>query len=98
MFYDEHCTMNFPVRDNKVLLYCIVLYCIVLYCIVLYCIVLYCIVLYCIVLYCIVLYCIVLYCIVLYCIVRQSSHTLLHLLVLNVCNLATLCQVDVCVG
>ena len=61
--------MNFPVRDNKVLLYCIVLYCIVLYCIVLYCIVLYCIVLYCIVLYCIVLYCIVLYCIVLYCIV-----------------------------
>ena len=57
-------SMNFPVRDNKVLLYCIVLYCIVLYCIVLYCIVLYCIVLYCIVLYCIVLYCIVLYCIV----------------------------------
>ena len=50
------CKMNFPVRDNKVLLYCIVLYCIVLYCIVLYCIVLYCIVLYCIVLYCIVLY------------------------------------------
>ena len=59
-FYDgERCKMNFPVRDNKVLLYCIVLYCIVLYCIVLYCIVLYCIVLYCIVLYCIVLYCIV---------------------------------------
>ena len=58
-FYDdERCKMNFPVRDNKVLLYCIVLYCIVLYCIVLYCIVLYCIVLYCIVLYCIVLYCI----------------------------------------
>ena len=57
-FYDdERCKMNFPVRDNKVLLYCIVLYCIVLYCIVLYCIVLYCIVLYCIVLYCIVLYC-----------------------------------------
>ena len=54
-FYDdERCKMNFPVRDNKVLLYCIVLYCIVLYCIVLYCIVLYCIVLYCIVLYCIV--------------------------------------------
>ena len=53
-FYDdERCKMNFPVRDNKVLLYCIVLYCIVLYCIVLYCIVLYCIVLYCIVLYCI---------------------------------------------
>ena len=52
-FYDdERCKMNFPVRDNKVLLYCIVLYCIVLYCIVLYCIVLYCIVLYCIVLYC----------------------------------------------
>ena len=47
-FYDnERCKMNFPVRDNKVLLYCIVLYCIVLYCIVLYCIVLYCIVLYC---------------------------------------------------
>ena len=46
-FYDdERCKMNFPVRDNKVLLYCIVLYCIVLYCIVLYCIVLYCIVLY----------------------------------------------------
>ena len=45
-FYDdERCKMNFPVRDNKVLLYCIVLYCIVLYCIVLYCIVLYCIVL-----------------------------------------------------
>ena len=59
-FYDdERCKMNFPVWDNKVLLYCIVLYCIVLYCIVLYCIVLYCIVLYCIVLYCIVLYCIV---------------------------------------
>ena len=56
-FYDdERCQMNFPVRDNNVLLYCIVLYCIVLYCIVLYCIVLYCIVLYCIVLYCIVLY------------------------------------------
>ena len=54
-FY-RYCKMNFPVRDNKVLLYCIVLYCIVLYCIVLYCIVLYCIVLYCIVLYCIVLY------------------------------------------
>ena len=36
--------------------------------------------------------------VLLYCIVRQSSHTLLHLLVLNVCNLATLCQVDVCVG
>ena len=53
MFYDEHCKMNFQVRDNKVLLYCIV---------------------------------------------RESSHTLLHLLVLNVCNLATLCQVDVCVG
>ena len=48
-FYDdERCKINFPVRDNKVLLYCIVLYCIVLYCIVLYCIVLYCIVLYCI--------------------------------------------------
>ena len=59
-FYDdERWKMNFPVQDNKVLLYCIVLYCIVLYCIVLYCIVLYCIVLYCIVLYCIVLYCIV---------------------------------------
>ena len=29
-FYDdERCKMNFPVRDNKVLLYCIVLYCIV---------------------------------------------------------------------
>ena len=26
-FYDdERCKMNFPVRDNKVLLYCIVLY------------------------------------------------------------------------
>ena len=36
-FYDdERCKMNFPVRDNKVLLYCIVLYCIVLYCIVSY--------------------------------------------------------------
>ena len=44
-FYDERCKKNFPVRDNKVILYCIVLYCIVLYCIVLYCIVLYCIVL-----------------------------------------------------
>ena len=54
---DDRCKMNFPVRDNNALLYCIVLYCIVLYCIVLYCIVLYCIVLYCIVLYCIVLYC-----------------------------------------
>ena len=48
-FYDERCKINFPVQDNKVVLYCIVLYCIVLYCIVLYCIVLYCIVLYCIV-------------------------------------------------
>ena len=28
---DERCNTNFPVRDNKVLLYCIVLYCIVLY-------------------------------------------------------------------
>ena len=52
-----------PIRENIVLLYCIVLYCVELNCIVLYCIVLYCIVLYCIVLYCIVLYCIVLYCI-----------------------------------
>ena len=25
-FYDERCKMNFPVRDNTVLLYCIVLY------------------------------------------------------------------------
>ena len=53
-FYDERFKIFFLVRDNTVLLYCIVLYCIVLYCIVLYCIVLYCIVLYCIVLYCIV--------------------------------------------
>ena len=32
-FYDdERCKMNFPVRDNNVLLYCIALYCIVYYC------------------------------------------------------------------
>ena len=32
----ERCTQISRLRDNKVLLYCIVLYCIVLYCIVLY--------------------------------------------------------------
>ena len=69
LFLFERCTQMSRLRDNKVLLYCIVLYCIVLYCIALHCIALHCIALHCIALHCIALHCIALYCIVLYCIV-----------------------------
>ena len=65
-FYDERCKMNFPFRDNTVLLYCIVSYSIVSYRIVSYRIVSYRIVSYRIVSYRIVSYRIVSYRIVSY--------------------------------
>ena len=51
IFYDKRCKMNFPVRDNKVVLCCVVLCCVVLCCVVLCCVVLCCVVLCCVVLY-----------------------------------------------
>ena len=87
-FYDDECCkMNFPVRNNKVLLYCIVLYCIVfivlccvvLCCVVLCCVVLCCVVLCCVVLCCVVLCCVVLCCVVLCCVVLYSNRSLFHI-------------------
>ena len=75
LYDDERCKMNFPVRDNKVLLYCIVLYCIVLYFILFYFILFYFILFYFILFY-IVSYRIVLYCIVLY---RMEWHIMLQI-------------------
>ena len=74
-FYDVHCKMNFPVRDNNVL-HCIALHCIALHCIALHCIALHCIALHCIALHCIALHCIALHCIALYIYQKENQECL----------------------
>ena len=108
IFYDERCKINFPVRDNKVLLYCIALHCIALHCIALHCIALHCIALHCIALHCIALHCIALHCIALHCIALHciALHCIaLHCIVCNsvsaglqLVDLAAMANGGLCVG
>ena len=68
IFYDERCKMNFPVRDNKVLLYCITLRCVALRCVALRCVALRCVALRCVALRCVALRCVALRCVALRCV------------------------------